>query len=177
MTKLQNIDAKVCFTASGCLIHQNKVFLVKHKKLGSWLCPGGHIDSDELPHQAAEREFWEETGVRVKAFDPRLKISSQNSEYLPSPILSNLHWVCRDNYLVRTKHKKPNAQTKIWHKGCEQHYDLFFLVKPAGKSLDFKENVEETDGIGWFTLSELKTINLYDNVYQEIKTAFALCQN
>ena len=177
MTKLQNLDAKVCLTASGCLIHQGKVLLIKHKKLNSWLCPGGHIDPDELPHQAAEREFWEETGVKVKAFDPKLKISSQKSEYVPSPVLSNLHWVCRDNYLVRTQHKKPNTQTKIWHKGCEQHCDLFFLVQPASKDLSFRENVEETDGIGWFTLSELKTISLYDNVYQEIKTAFDLCQN
>jgi 8-oxo-dGTP pyrophosphatase MutT (NUDIX family) len=57
-----------CLTAAGCLIHEDKVLLVKHKKLGLWLNPGGHIDPGELPHEAAEREFYEETGVFVEAF-------------------------------------------------------------------------------------------------------------
>ena len=103
---LQNIDAKVCLTAAGCLIHDGKVMLVKHKKVGAWLCPGGHIDPNELPHQAAEREFWEETGIKVKAFDPNLPAATDGSEYLPNPILTNLHWVSEDNYHIRTQGKK-----------------------------------------------------------------------
>ena len=174
MTSLQNINAKICLTASGCLIHKEKVMLVKHKKLGTWLCPGGHIDSNELPHRAAEREFWEETGMKVKAFTPKLPSTTDGSEYVPNPILTNLHWVSKDNYLIRTQGKKPTTNSKLWKKGCEQHCNFFYLVKPASDNLDFKQNIEETDGIGWFSLKELNKIDILGSVRQEIETAFGL---
>jgi len=79
---------KICYTAAGILIHADKVLLVKHKKLGIWLNPGGHIEAGELPHQAAEREFFEETGVKVQAVDPRGLLKDTESQYIPSPILS-----------------------------------------------------------------------------------------
>ena len=51
---------RICFGSSGFLVNDGKVLLIKHKKLGIWLAPGGHIDGNELPEKAAEREFWEE---------------------------------------------------------------------------------------------------------------------
>ncbi len=36
-----------------------------HKKIGSWLPPGGHVEPNELPHEAALREVLEETGLKV----------------------------------------------------------------------------------------------------------------
>jgi 8-oxo-dGTP pyrophosphatase MutT (NUDIX family) len=45
-------------------LKDKKVFLQAHKKSGLWLSPGGHIDSGETPHEAAERELHEELGVR-----------------------------------------------------------------------------------------------------------------
>lgn len=174
MKNLQNIDAKVCLTAAGCLIHQGKVLLIKHKKVGSWLNPGGHLDPNELPHQAAEREFWEETGVKVKAFDPKfITDNTDGSQYLPNPVLTNLHWVSQDNYLIRTQGKKPTQQSKVWEKGCEQHANFLYLVKPVDlNKIELKENFEETDGIGWFKLAELSDLGLYGNVEMEIQAAF-----
>jgi 8-oxo-dGTP pyrophosphatase MutT (NUDIX family) len=37
-----------------------------HKRLGGWLQPGGHVDPDEAPWQAAVRETAEETGLPVR---------------------------------------------------------------------------------------------------------------
>jgi 8-oxo-dGTP pyrophosphatase MutT (NUDIX family) len=37
-----------------------------HKKLQLWLPPGGHIEPNELPDDAAIRETLEETGVPIK---------------------------------------------------------------------------------------------------------------
>ena len=39
------------FTASALVIHDNKVLLVNHLKLGVWLYPGGHIENNETPDQ------------------------------------------------------------------------------------------------------------------------------
>ncbi len=36
-------------------------------RTGKWVFPGGGIKSNEKPAKAAEREVWEETGIRCKA--------------------------------------------------------------------------------------------------------------
>jgi 8-oxo-dGTP pyrophosphatase MutT (NUDIX family) len=40
-----------------------RVLVHRHKRLGTWLQPGGHLDPGELPWDAAVRETREETGV------------------------------------------------------------------------------------------------------------------
>lgn len=41
------------------------VLLVHHLATGCWVFPGGHVDPDETPGEAAVREVLEETGVRA----------------------------------------------------------------------------------------------------------------
>ncbi len=41
------------------------VLLHLHQTLGRWLPPGGHIEPNELPDEAAVREVLEETGVHA----------------------------------------------------------------------------------------------------------------
>ena len=45
---------------------EGKVLLHLHRKLGMWLPPGGHIERDEIPDDAAVREVFEETGLNVE---------------------------------------------------------------------------------------------------------------
>lgn len=175
---------KVCYTAAGILIHENKVLLVKHKKLQIWLNPGGHIEGDELPHQAAEREFFEETGVKVKAINydggkifqsaglPE-NLELDNSFYIPSPILSNVHWVCQENYERRQKDGENYERAEKWQRGCEQHLGFLFLLKPIG-SVEFIQDQTETDGIAWFSASEIENLETRENITFEIQTAFEL---
>ena len=61
-------------TASAIVISDDRrrVVLHKHKRLGLWLQPGGHIDAGETPWQAAQREAREETGLPVGDVDPVL---------------------------------------------------------------------------------------------------------
>ena len=49
-------------TASGLVIHENKVLLIFHPYIKRWFQPGGHIDEGESPVDAAIREVYEETG-------------------------------------------------------------------------------------------------------------------
>lgn len=153
-----------CQTASAYLIVTDKILLIKHKKLGAWMSPGGHLESGELPHEAAEREFFEETGIKVQALG-----LSDDLRFLPLPFKSGLHWVCEENYERRERDLPPLAQ---WARGCEQHFDLAYLVE-AKNNLDFKKNLEETDGIAWFTLEEIENLDTFEDVRRSISMAFS----
>lgn len=56
-------------TASGIVVGSRGVILLKHRRLGIWLQPGGHIDPGEAPWDAALRETREETGLDVRFHD------------------------------------------------------------------------------------------------------------
>ncbi|MDE2143958.1 MAG: NUDIX domain-containing protein, partial [Elusimicrobia bacterium] len=56
---------RYCFVVSAYAVREGKVLLIKHKKLGLWLAPGGHIDEGETPDEAALRELKEETGLEA----------------------------------------------------------------------------------------------------------------
>ena len=170
--QLTDYPARVCLTAAGILIHEQKVLLVKHKKLGIWLNPGGHVDENELPHQAAEREFWEETGIKVRALDLEPLSSEDESQYVPNPIASNLHWVSQENF----NHRQAGRDQKVaqWQKGCEQHLGLIYLAKPID-SVEYYQNLEETDGIAWFSQKEVSDLEeTLDNIKTEVNLAFSL---
>jgi 8-oxo-dGTP pyrophosphatase MutT (NUDIX family) len=56
-------------TGSAIVVGPRGVVLLRHKRLGFWLQPGGHIDPGESPWDAAMREAVEETGLHVSYAD------------------------------------------------------------------------------------------------------------
>ncbi len=61
-------------TASAIVVGRRGTVLHRHKRLGLWMQPGGHIDAGETPPVAAQREATEELGLTVEhpASGPRL---------------------------------------------------------------------------------------------------------
>jgi 8-oxo-dGTP pyrophosphatase MutT (NUDIX family) len=55
-------------TSSAIVVGARGVILHKHKRLGIWIQPGGHIDEGEDPADAAVREVLEETGLATTHF-------------------------------------------------------------------------------------------------------------
>lgn len=171
MTSVFSPDVRICYTAAALVVHQEKVLFIKHKKIGIWFAPGGHVEPNELPHLAAERETLEETGVTVKVFDPYYSYESEQTQYLPSPFETNLHWVCQENYQRRISNPESYQPVEQWKKGCEQHMGFLYLAKPVG-TIRLQENPRESEGIGWFTLAEVMQLQTAEDIRQEVRHAW-----
>lgn len=172
---LQTIPARRCATAAGILVVQQKVLLLLHKKVNLWLSPGGHIDEHELPHQAAQREFFEETSIKVRAYSPKPLLTGTGNEYVPDPIATDLHWVCQENYdqrIASTHPTKPHV-SKLWPRGCEQHYTFIYLVKPLGDTNPVL-NEKESLAIKWFSRKDLEGNEVLPSIRNECLLAMQL---
>lgn len=69
------------------IVNDNKVLLHKHIKYNTWFPIGGHVEPDELPHEAAMREIAEEAGIEVKLISTEVapEIELNRVERVPSP--------------------------------------------------------------------------------------------
>lgn len=92
---MAHIHEKIDFTASVYVVRDGKVLLHKHKKLGIWLPPGGHIELDEDPNQTAVREVAEETGLVIELVGRERLASApaDKSQDLLPPMFLNRHHV------------------------------------------------------------------------------------
>ncbi len=154
---LSDKQAKRCHTAAGFAFRDGKILLVKHKKLGIWLAPGGHVEENELPHQAAEREFLEETGVKAEAISAYPMPSAAASQSLPLPFFGNLHEI-----------NKPRSHTGTF---CEQHYGYGYLLRISDDS-GLGRQEEEVDDIGWFGRDEIESLETTEDVKNELRFIF-----
>ena len=59
-------------TASAFVVSSRGVILHRHRRLGIWVQPGGHVDTGERPEVACVRETKEETGLDVRQLDPAM---------------------------------------------------------------------------------------------------------
>jgi 8-oxo-dGTP pyrophosphatase MutT (NUDIX family) len=59
-------------TSSAFVVSARGVILHRHRRLGIWVQPGGHVDWGESPEAACVRETKEETGLDVRQLDPAL---------------------------------------------------------------------------------------------------------
>jgi 8-oxo-dGTP pyrophosphatase MutT (NUDIX family) len=57
-------------TASAFVVSSRGIVLHRHRILGIWVQPGGHIDPGETPLEAATREVLEETGLVTRPLSP-----------------------------------------------------------------------------------------------------------
>ena len=79
------------FTATTYIVNDGATALHEHERLGIRLPPGGHVDRDELPHEAARREVREETGLDPDLVAAESEITGPNTRGLPEPAHLMLH--------------------------------------------------------------------------------------
>ncbi len=104
------------FTATVYIFHENKVLLHRHGKLGKWLPPGGHLELNETPPEAARREAKEETGLDIIFLkQENLWIDAPNGTSFPRPFLCLLENI-------------PAHRDQPAH----QHMDMIYIARPSG---------------------------------------------
>lgn len=113
-----------------------KMLLVKHKKFNKWVQPGGHIEDDETPEEAALREVYEETGIKVTLLGDRFP---------------------REDDFIR-----PLGIQKNRNKMGDLHIDIIYAGIPKG---EIHEKIsEESTVISWFTREELDHIDVFPDI-------------
>lgn len=174
MSSTAPLPPKVCFTATGALWHEDKILLVEHKKLGIWLTPGGHIEENELPHKTAQREFLEETGVRVRAVDSAQLNRPESEGFQPHPITSNYHWINEARYTARTQAVSVQIDQpgESGGKKCEKHLNFMYVVELAQPDFSVAHDPLESTGIGWFGIDEVAKLNTVDAIRFEIRKTY-----
>jgi ADP-ribose pyrophosphatase YjhB (NUDIX family) len=130
------------FTVAVFVVHDGRVLLHFHPKLGKWLPPGGHIEPGELPDDAATREVREESGLTVRLVGDR----GLPADYPDQPV-----------QLV----VPAGIQLESIAPGHE-HIDLVYFAVPvdaAGGTQREAENIFQ-----WLTPAELATHPVTDEV-------------
>lgn len=127
------------FAVATFVVDRGRVLLLYHAKLQKWLPPGGHIEPNELPDEAAVREVWEEAGIRVRLVgETALSIASPRQLIIPRGV-----------------------QLETISPGHE-HVDFVYFAVPLGDTT-LKKN-REAQEIGWFDREALLRLPLTDEI-------------
>lgn len=124
-------------TASVYIVNKNKVLLHRHKKYNTLFPLGGKMNENEVPHQTAIREVYEESGLEVELYNRDSKLDLGRVVQLNSPMHTLLENVGHEVenidfiYFARALTDKVNPQ-----KG--ESKELFWFTK---------EEIENNDTI------------------------------
>ncbi len=131
------------FCASAFIIdpYTKKILLIKHKKNRRWTQPGGHIEGNETPEEAALREVYEETGLRVRLLGERFP---------------------REDDFIRPLGIQKNRRTTSDGE-THMHIDIIYAAVPNDDSKE-QLNREESDAIRWFSRNELENIDCFPDI-------------
>lgn len=123
------------FTASAVVLDEHdRVLLVHHNKIGLWLYPGGHIDANESPAEAAVREVVEETSVQAVVLG-ELGFAHTAVQGHASP------WAVIEMDVTDSKH------------GEHRHIDFVYVCRAAGT--DLTAQLEEVSGARWVPVADV----------------------
>jgi len=128
---MPHIHYAIDFTVAIFVVHERKVLLVHHRKLGKWLPLGGHIELNEDPEAAALREAKEESGLDVELLGERPPTTEQGTRALIAPRFLDIHRIT----------------------DTHEHIGMIYWARRRGGTLTLSES--EHHGIDWFGAEQL----------------------
>jgi 8-oxo-dGTP pyrophosphatase MutT (NUDIX family) len=149
-------------TATVFIVDEEKVLLLYHKKLKKWLPPGGHMEPNETPPEAAKREAMEEVGMDLEFItQENVWVDKWNAKSFERPFLCMIEEI-------------PAHKDVPKH----QHIDFIYVAKPVG-DISIIHNIDESDAIAWFTQDEVSRLSDDVEIFVEtkeiIRSVFAFC--
>jgi 8-oxo-dGTP pyrophosphatase MutT (NUDIX family) len=127
------------FVATVYVVNDGATALHEHGKLEMWLPPGGHVDRDELPHEAAVREAREELGLAVDLVAATGELHSQTARSIPQPqqfLLEDID-VCDGDV-------------------AHQHIDFVYYGAVGSRDIDPGPGEAPAEAWEWFTPEQLR---------------------
>ena len=113
-----------------------KILLVKHKGFNKWVQTGGQIMDGETPEEAALREVYEETKVKVTLIGERFP---RESDYIRPLGIQKNHSIKGDT-----------------------HIDILYAAIPNDTLITCDYN--ESTNAGWFTREDLDNIDAFPDI-------------
>jgi ADP-ribose pyrophosphatase YjhB (NUDIX family) len=126
------------FTATTFVVLDGRTLLLFHRKIGAWFPPGGHIDPNELPDDAARREVREETGLDVELLSSRMALGEV--EVLGRPECVLLEQINPDH----------------------QHIDLIYYARVVGGALTVSDR--ESEDYRWCDHADLGDEAIHEDI-------------
>ena len=147
------------FTATAFIVDsQKRTLLLWHKRLQRWMPPGGHVDEDETPEEAARRECKEETGLDVEIVgDAQQDLFGGNAgecRMLKTPIALLLENI---------------PESKERGEPAHQHMAFLFLARPIDESQIPKLAEDEGTEMRWFTREEIEELDEAKEIFGNVK--------
>jgi 8-oxo-dGTP pyrophosphatase MutT (NUDIX family) len=135
-------------TATVYVVADGATALHRHPKLGLVLPPGGHVDRDELPHEAALREAREETGLDPTLLTDHPEVESPTARSIPRP----RHLLLEDINV--------HADGSVGH----QHVDHIFYATVERRAIDPAPGEPGPEAWDWYDTDALRDADLEPDV-------------
>ncbi len=140
---MAHIHEKIDFTVDVFIVYKNKVLLRMHEKHHRWLVPGGHIELDEDPVEAAIREVKEEVGLDITISSGHMSPPDDFTKPLPAP-----------SYMGRSKVNDTH----------EHVFMVYFATSNSDCISDSVIDHEKGVEIKWCTKEDLENMDLIPNI-------------
>lgn len=154
--QLSEVETTRHFVATVYTVNDGAVALHEHDRLEMWLPPGGHVERDELPHEAARREVREEIGLPVELVAPVGDIESATARSIPQP----------QAFLLE--------DINVHEEGVgHQHIDFVYYGTVPSRKIDPGPGEAPATAWEWFTPADLRAAELPTDVAEVGQRAIA----